>query len=144
MYEAAAASLIAAVLWVLQDRLSPASVFGSYLALSGIARVLVEFVRVNNPVLLGLTEAQLLGLASVAIGTVLIVRYHKDGPVTVAEPAQLQLPDNCLKRGPSSQLTLSVDGRTRWWPLLGDGAWMLMENVWPPGSCLGGHIVHTR
>lgn len=87
LYEAAAAFLIAAALWVLQDRLSPAGVFGSYLALSGIARVLVEFVRVNNPVLLGLTEAQFLGFASVSIGAVLIVRYRKDGPVGVAEPS---------------------------------------------------------
>ena len=38
LYEAAAAFLIAAALWMLQDRLSPASVFGSYLVLSGIAR----------------------------------------------------------------------------------------------------------
>jgi len=87
LYEAAAAFLIAAALWMLQDRLSPASVFGSYLVLSGIARVLVEFVRVNNPVLLGLTEAQLLGSASVAVGAALIVRYRHDGPVSVVEPS---------------------------------------------------------
>ena len=61
-------------------------VFGSYLLLSGIARVLVEFVRVNNPVLLGFTEAQLLGFASIAIGVELIVRYRKDDPAVAAEP----------------------------------------------------------
>jgi len=87
LYEAAAAFLIAAALWALQDRLSPASVFGSYLVLSGIARVLVEFIRVNNPVLLGLTEAQLLGSASVAIGAALIWRYRKEGPVSAVEPS---------------------------------------------------------
>lgn len=89
LYEAAAAFLIAGALWVLQDRLSPASVFGSYLALSGLSRVLVEFVRVNSPVLLGLTEAQLLGVASVFIGAVLIVRCWKDGPARAiaASPA---------------------------------------------------------
>ena len=87
LYEAAAAFLIAVALWYMQDRLSPASVFGSYLLLSGIARILVEFVRVNNPVLLGLTEAQLLGFASVVIGAALIVRYRKGGLVDTPEPS---------------------------------------------------------
>ena len=86
LYEAAAAFLIAWALWGLQNRVSPASVFGSYLLLSGIARVLVEFVRVNNPVLLGFTEAQLLGFASIAIGVELIVRYRKGDPAVAAEP----------------------------------------------------------
>lgn len=87
LYEAAAAFAIAAALWVLQDRLAPARVFGGYLVLSGIARVLVEFVRVNDPVLLGLTEAQLLGLASMAVGAWLIVRYRTVGPVVAVEPS---------------------------------------------------------
>lgn len=87
LYEAAAAFLIAWALWVLQDRMSPASVFGSYLVLSGIARVLVEFVRVNNPVLLGFTEAQLLGFASVGLGVWLIVRYRKGGRAVAPEPS---------------------------------------------------------
>lgn len=87
LYEAAAAFLIAWALWALQDRLSPASVFGSYLVLSGVARVLVEFVRVNNPVLLGFTEAQLLGFASMAIGVGLMVRYRKGDPAVAAEPS---------------------------------------------------------
>jgi phosphatidylglycerol:prolipoprotein diacylglycerol transferase len=63
-------------LWALQDRLSPAAVFGSYLVLSGLSRVLVELVRVNNPVLLGLTEAQLFGVASMVAGGVLIARFR--------------------------------------------------------------------
>lgn len=87
LYEAAAAFLIAWALWMLQDRISPASVFGSYLVLSGIARVLVEFVRVNNPVLLGFTEAQVLGFASVAIGVGLMVRYRRSAQVVVPEPS---------------------------------------------------------
>jgi phosphatidylglycerol:prolipoprotein diacylglycerol transferase len=92
LYEAAAAFLIAGALWLLQDRLSPASVFGSYLVLSGIARLLVEFVRVNNPVLLGLTEAQLLGVTSAAVGVGLILRYRKDAPMRVAEPSPVATP----------------------------------------------------
>jgi phosphatidylglycerol---prolipoprotein diacylglyceryl transferase len=73
LYEAAAAFLIAGVLWVIGRQRQPLSVFGSYLLLSGFARLLVEFVRVNDPVLLGLTEAQVLGIASMAVGTILII-----------------------------------------------------------------------
>jgi phosphatidylglycerol---prolipoprotein diacylglyceryl transferase len=49
-------------------------VFASYLVLSGLARLLVEFLRVNDPVFLGLTEAQLFGIASMIGGAVLILR----------------------------------------------------------------------
>lgn len=73
LYEALGAFAIAGVLWALRRRIRPVSIFGSYLALSGLARLLVEFVRVNEPLLLGLTEAQVLGLSSVAIGAGLIL-----------------------------------------------------------------------
>lgn len=74
LYEAAGAFAIAGILWALGSRWRPVPVFGSYLVLSGLARLLVEFVRVNDPILLGLTEAQLLGIASMVVGAVLILR----------------------------------------------------------------------
>lgn len=73
LYEAAGAFAIAALLWVLRSRWSPVSVFGSYLVLSGLARVLVEFVRINDPAVFGLTQPQLFGIASMILGTVLIL-----------------------------------------------------------------------
>ncbi|MGD8215422.1 prolipoprotein diacylglyceryl transferase [Aestuariimicrobium sp. Y1814] len=73
LYEAAGAFLIAGVLWALGRRLRPVAVFGSYLLLSGAARLFAEVVRVNQRVLFGLTEAQLIGLGSVVIGVVLIL-----------------------------------------------------------------------
>jgi hypothetical protein len=45
----------------LGKRWNPAAAFGVYLALSGISRFLVEFLRINQPVLLGLTHASALG-----------------------------------------------------------------------------------
>ncbi len=89
LYEALAAFLIAAVLWVLQDRLRPTAVFGSYLALSGLSRLLVEMVRINTPVVLGLTEAQLLGIASIIAGTALILRTATSRKPVAAETAPL-------------------------------------------------------
>ena len=74
LYEALAAVLIAAALWALGKRWNPAAVFGAYLALSGISRFLVEFLRINEPALLGLTQPQLWALVSVTTGVVLIVR----------------------------------------------------------------------
>ena len=74
LYEALAAVGIAAVLWALGKRWNPAAVFGAYLALSGISRFLVEFLRINETALLGLTQPQLWALVSLMIGVVLIVR----------------------------------------------------------------------
>ena len=77
LYEALAAVVIAAALWALGMRWSPPAVFGAYLALSGISRFLVEFLRINEPALLGLTQPQLWALASLVAGVVLIVRAQR-------------------------------------------------------------------
>ena len=74
LYEALAAIVIAAALWALGKRWNPPAVFGAYLALSGISRFLVEFLRINEPALLGLTQPQLWALVSLVAGVVLIVR----------------------------------------------------------------------
>ncbi len=50
------------------------AVFGAYLGLSGLSRFLVEFLRINDSVVLGLTQPQLWALLSIAVGIVLIVR----------------------------------------------------------------------
>ena len=77
LYEALGAFAIAAVLWWLGRRWQPVSVFGAYLALSGLARLLVEIVRINPPALLGLTEAQLFGLVSIVAGALLIIQDRR-------------------------------------------------------------------
>jgi phosphatidylglycerol:prolipoprotein diacylglycerol transferase len=69
VYELLAYFAIFAVLW--RTRREPApdgTIFSSYLVLSGLARFLVEFVRINPPVVLGLTQAQLTSLLLVAVG----------------------------------------------------------------------------
>ena len=93
LYEFLAALVIAAILWALQRRPRPAfEILGAYLILSGASRFLVEILRINRPVLLGLTQPQLWGLASVVTGAVLIVRGRRrarraapgDGALSVA------------------------------------------------------------
>lgn len=71
LYEAIAAAIIAVALWKLAHRLPPIAVFGAYLVLSGASRFLVEFLRINDPALLGLTQPQLWAILSVLAGTIL-------------------------------------------------------------------------
>ena len=74
LYETLAALVIAAVLWALQRRVRPPlEIFGTYLILSGISRFAVEYLRINEPALLGLTQPQLWALASVVAGAAVVV-----------------------------------------------------------------------
>lgn len=77
LYEAAGAFLIAALLWRLQRRVGAVTVFGTYLGLSGLALLLVESIGINDPVLLGLTEVQVLSIASILSGMVMILVAHR-------------------------------------------------------------------
>ena len=72
LYEALTAFAVALVLLRLRDRLAPTALFGVFAVLMGLARFLVEFVRLNDRVVLGLTTAQLFSLAMVAGGALLI------------------------------------------------------------------------
>jgi phosphatidylglycerol:prolipoprotein diacylglycerol transferase len=64
---------IAYVLWRLRDRYRPGILFALYLVLAGAERFLVEFVRRNEAVALGLTQPQLISLAMVAAGALWLV-----------------------------------------------------------------------
>src|SRR5437870_7776787 len=69
LYEAAAYTAIFALLWRLRREPAPdGTILALYLVLSGAARFLVEFVRVNPRIAFGLTEAQLASLTLVVIG----------------------------------------------------------------------------
>ena len=54
------------------------NVFAAYLVLTGLARFLVEFIRINPRSFLGVTNAQAASLASVIVGVILWVRLAKD------------------------------------------------------------------
>ncbi|MGB7307481.1 MAG: prolipoprotein diacylglyceryl transferase [Candidatus Acidiferrales bacterium] len=77
VYEFIVACMIAWILWRLGARLlgaRPATrglVFAAYLVLTGIARFLVEFIRINPRSFFGLTNAQAASLLSVVAGIAL-------------------------------------------------------------------------
>ena len=69
LYEAAAYAAIFALLWRLRrEPAADGAILALYLVLSGAARFLVEFVRVNPRIAFGLTEAQLVSLTLVVVG----------------------------------------------------------------------------
>jgi len=70
IYETISMFLLAWWLWRMRDAFRPAVLFALYLLGSGTERFLVEFVRRNEPVVAGLTEAQLLSLVLILAGAV--------------------------------------------------------------------------
>jgi phosphatidylglycerol---prolipoprotein diacylglyceryl transferase len=68
IYETVAMCLLAYFLWQLRDRVRPGVVFALYLVLSGLERLLVEFIRRNAEVWAGLTAPQLESIALMIVG----------------------------------------------------------------------------
>ena len=66
IYETLAMGLGAWILWQLRDRFRAGVLFAIYLIYAGAERFLVEFLRRNDDVALGLTTAQLESLAMIA------------------------------------------------------------------------------
>jgi phosphatidylglycerol:prolipoprotein diacylglycerol transferase len=78
LYEFFTGVILFLVLWKLKDRPAPdGNIFMIYLILSGIARFAVEFLRLNPRLLFGLSEAQLLSLAMIAIGFIGINYFNR-------------------------------------------------------------------
>ena len=95
IYESLGALVVLALLlWVLEPRLRrPGSLFWSFVGLMGVERFLVEFVRTNSPVALGLTQAQWTSIIFMAAGAfgVWWVESHSataDDPPAAAPPAR--------------------------------------------------------
>ncbi len=78
IYEFLGAMLIGYILWRIGGRavggLRPAGeVFAFYLILTGVARFLVEFIRINPRSFFGLTNAQAASVASIILGIILLM-----------------------------------------------------------------------
>jgi phosphatidylglycerol:prolipoprotein diacylglycerol transferase len=83
VYETLAMGLVAVLLWRWRRRWRPGTLFGLYLVLAGLERFLVEFVRRNDEVLLGLTQPQVFSVVMMAAGTAWLLVLHR----RAAEPA---------------------------------------------------------
>ena len=79
VFETVAMGLVALVLWNLRDRFRPGVLFGLYLVLAGLERLLIELIRRNDTVVAGLTQAQLVSVAMIALGVALLTRL-RGGP----------------------------------------------------------------
>ncbi|HSE91509.1 MAG TPA: prolipoprotein diacylglyceryl transferase family protein [Candidatus Binatia bacterium] len=85
IYEFLESVLIFGILWALRKKeYAPGTLFWLYLALSGLARLVVEFWRLNPVVGFGLTEAQWFGAAMILVG---LWRLVKSGTVTARSTA---------------------------------------------------------
>jgi len=80
LYEALVAFALAGGLWWLQERYRPGVVVATYLLVTGLARFLIEFARVNTPTPLGLTQPQLWSVLLALAGAVLAARTRRHGP----------------------------------------------------------------
>ena len=87
IYETLAVGMIAVVLWKLRNRFTVGMLFSLYLVLTGLERFLIEFIRRNDDVALGLTQAQLISLGMVAFGATWIAIRARRGDLLAAQPA---------------------------------------------------------
>jgi phosphatidylglycerol:prolipoprotein diacylglycerol transferase len=83
IYETLAMTLAAWALWRARDALRPGLLFACYLVFAGVERFLVEFLRRNDPVALGLTAPQLESLVMLAAGLVWLGLAARRGGITV-------------------------------------------------------------
>ena len=97
LYEFAVWCLIGALLWhlgskALQEtkssgaKMPPGEIFSYYLILTGIARFLVEIIRINPRSFLGMSNAQAVSVLSVIAGIFLLVRLKMQSPVQAVAP----------------------------------------------------------
>lgn len=91
IYETLSMGLVAYALWRLRDRFATGVLFSLYLLAAGLERFLVEFLRRNPDVALGLTQAQLLSVAMILAGGAWIAYRARRGqllaPAAAATPS---------------------------------------------------------
>ena len=90
IYELLGALLITWILWRQgsPERPKPiGQITGEYLILTGIARFLVEYIRINPRILWGMTNAQLASLGAIVfgVGLILVARARAGAGLTKPE-----------------------------------------------------------
>ncbi len=91
IYEFIATVIIFAILWKMRKKdWNDGKIFMAYLIFAGVERFLVEIIRLNPRILFGLTEAQLISVLMVVIGTagfIYLTKRNKPKFVPVPEKA---------------------------------------------------------
>jgi phosphatidylglycerol:prolipoprotein diacylglycerol transferase len=78
LFEILLMGLLAIALWRMRDRFAPGVLFGIYLVASSIERFAIEFLRLNEPLALGMTVAQWTSLVLVLIGALMIADWRRE------------------------------------------------------------------
>jgi phosphatidylglycerol---prolipoprotein diacylglyceryl transferase len=92
VYETLAMGLVAFWLWRRRDAYRPGVLFASYLILAGTERLLVEFIRRNSQVLLGLTAAQIESVILILVGVSWLAWRRRSGRLRSEAPSPLPEP----------------------------------------------------
>jgi phosphatidylglycerol:prolipoprotein diacylglycerol transferase len=79
IYETLMMGLVAWWLWRVRERFRPGALFAFYLVLSGAERLLIEFIRRNHHVLLGLTAPQIESIGLLAAGIFWVLWLERRG-----------------------------------------------------------------
>ncbi len=88
IYETLTMGLVAYALWRLRNRYQPGLLFALYLMLAGTERFLIEFIRRNDDVALGLTQAQLLSVGMFLIGAIWVTVKARRGQLHAVGPPE--------------------------------------------------------
>lgn len=99
IYEFLAAVLIFYILWQLRKKdWNDGKLFMAYLVFAGMERFLVEIIRLNPKLLFGLTEAQLISIVMIIIGTLgFIYLTNRNKPKFIPEPIKQDKKKKTLK-----------------------------------------------
>ena len=81
IYETVAMGFVAWWLWRMRDQFRPGALFAFYLLLSGTERLLVEFIRRNHRIWLGLTAPQLESVALMVLGAAWLYALSRRGGI---------------------------------------------------------------
>lgn len=92
VYEALSVGAIAYALWRLRDAFSVGMLFALYLVLTGTERLLVEFVRRNEDVALGLTQPQLISIVMILAGAAWITARARRGDLRAPSVPEVSAP----------------------------------------------------
>jgi phosphatidylglycerol:prolipoprotein diacylglycerol transferase len=78
LFEVLLMGLLAIVLWRLRDRFAPGVLFGIYLVVSSVERFVIEVLRLNDAIALGMTAAQWTSIVLAAIGAIMIADWRRE------------------------------------------------------------------
>jgi phosphatidylglycerol:prolipoprotein diacylglycerol transferase len=88
VYETIVMGIFTVLLWRWRHRWRPGTLFAVWAVGAGLERFLVEFIRRNSDVVLGLTQPQLIALAMIAGGGAWILLHRGEAPAPAPRAAR--------------------------------------------------------